>query len=446
MRNMLMNTTALCSDVATEGNATLSKDDVKPFRVAYKKAHGKSTVLTLEQISGIVLSADDKATKDDIVTAMVKLETADDDDDSEDDDDDSEDKPAGIETATGSARVMIELAGKADAELIACLDAQIEHKLNSKTGALHVLVGMIHAHTEAVIKDMPIVGSHKKDVGANGNYDEYDEQVTNSKGEQKKKTRSSFSDYYDATTLGRKDYEMITLLADAKADNPKADTLAAIKARYGKILPKADLNSEHGYWTTRRTEGRNMVKRAVRLFQKIAYVRETLPKVDVRYALLDYDKPIALDNLRKTNLPIIVFEKKPPHSAWAKSIGTFLSFDVDKALKDGGTASDLVASATRAGNGGSDTDTVAIRDVKQFGSYCAELAAYLDPLKGGYDTVVKALGSKSVDPALILSIGDAAETLEALKTKIEKAYQDLSAQRAERNAAEVAAKAKQNAA
>ena len=325
---------------------------------------------------------------------------------------------------------MIELASKADAALLATLEGEIAAKIKSKTGALHVLVGMIHSHGIAAINAMPLVGSHKN---TSNNYDEYDVFETNTKGEQKKKTRSQFANYYDATTLGRKDYQMITLLADAKTDNPKADTKSQMAALYkGKPMSSADLDSEHGYWQTHRSEGRNLIKRSMKLHQKIAYVRENMPKVDVRFALLDYqangggDKSITLDNLRKTNKPIIVFEKQPPYSAWSKSIGTFLSFDVAKAIRDGGNAGDLVNSATRKSNKQT-TLAPKIADVKQFGEYAAEMSAFADPTGSHYRTLATVMADVKTDGAFVLSVSRLSNYLESLCVKAEKRIADLEA-------------------
>lgn len=307
-------------------------------------------------------------------------------------------------------------------------------------GAVIACLDLVEDFGDEVV-NLPIPGSTAKDAG-NHTPDKFTREVIVG-GEKKNKPASFYSIMFDATKQGQ--ILLATIAAidasetgdEAKAENyfkfyPKG-TPACRWDEY-KAYDKEDRAGERGRVAQSRTNRRNVMVKGVRLAMKYAAVN-AMPGCDVQFALDSEGNP------KRQPKPVIISDKPwlPTSKRVLVSTDTFLSMDVNAALKAGGKLSDLQATVSREGSGG--TPTAGKKsDVPEFTTAAlleqgvAALAAKLGTDAGKAEMLKLASGDHSKD--VIISLCIIADALDSITTKGRHIYESwLEAQAVKKAAA-----------
>lgn len=324
---------------------------------------GRALTLSDDVVEAILAKhpgADDDA---EVVTARIT--SADDAmDDAEDDETEGEDggtetvtddiAKAGVSAADQHRARAFEFAKKLDKECEGALDTAIANKEAVKMDIIFLREHLLRCFTKEELLAAPYPDTKPVDELGNkiNNPDKYTAYIKVD-GEWKKKPRSFWRDTFELTHIGQRlsaERALIKAGKDGKKDAPK---------KYVG-LSDAERQSEDARYAQNETDGVGILKRAFKMILAEWSVNDNMDKVGVRLArvmrrdpktgspVLGADGKTPIYDVRRSPKPVIIYDKTTEGEGKAVSIGTLISFDVHRALADGGTMGDLLATA---GNG-----------------------------------------------------------------------------------------------
>lgn len=333
-----------------------------------------------------------------------------------------------------SLSLIHDYAKKCDEHFTLETDEFLNRKEAVQIGALPTAFELLRMFGDDGIAALPIVGS-TKDSGKN-NWDVYETTETKDDGSTVTREHSVIADLAYASPNGVAIDTEITRINAALAKKEDAPD------KY-KTLSDVEQKSKKARLTQRRSNLRALWQRSIRIIQQMVRFSE-MNTLDVRVFTTpvkpdsgliylvpgeqSYNgKPEYLVNVPK---PFILGEVDPDTNRVTEktsvSISTFLSYDVQKAIDNGGKFSDLLATAGRKPKDGAPTTLKPITGESKAGEYWAELEAYYCDPKDGNNRVAKLMATKN--DAAFLSACRVAGAVNGFITKggpIEARYQRL---------------------
>lgn len=312
----------------------------------------------------------------------------------------------------------------------------IEDKQAVKRGPIILCNDMMADYGIEAIASWPEPGSK---AGETGN--EQPDKFTMSQtvdGVTKKKPMSYYSILFDSTKKGREialGLRAVDMADKGEANGPEGYDVESFK-QLKRVFP-VDRKAERATLSQARTDARNALIKGVQILKQWARV-EQMEKVGVRWSMkdsgekypADYEnealrgKPIMV--LRNTPKPVVLWNKLEASEATAVSVDTFLSYNVEAALKNGGGIGDLAETASRDGsageaNAGAAGQVAHITNTAQYEGFVAELAAKMQTDEGRADMLRIAAGKNG--QAFRISLCIIAEAIDSITTKARPEYE-----------------------
>jgi hypothetical protein len=314
-----------------------------------------------------------------------------------------------------------QLAGMIDAEFEASFEELFEASAKKIRGPLVILAELNRVFGDKLVY-FPVPDS-PHDPKSNVLTDKYETKVKTDDGYKTLKG-SWYKDFYMGTHRGArmgKEIEAIGLAISKPTDVP---------AEYRDLnkLTKNELESRRKALRQNTTYAVNLIKRAMKVYQQMALINEKLPKIGVEF-LTGED-----GNVSMSPVPIVVFNKDKMIESKVISVGTLISYDVDKALRDGGSVQDLWATAgsgegDSGGANDSEPETSFDITVAKFDDLVAELQNFLEG-NGGINMAHLSNAIKKWDDSSILSLGDLCSEFQTIYNMIQPRYEKLATAKA----------------
>jgi hypothetical protein len=300
---------------------------------------------------------------------------------------------------------------------------EVEQSLAAKDitmrGPCAYLVAIERLLTADMMASLPLPGSSDKD---SNNPDKYTDLVNN-----KKVKASYYRDLAKALPAGAREQHIVNQCKMYDADNP--DTEEEFKALNGQEIADKQRSADRRIGNLA-----ELLRKAVRLHNKMQDIREKLPNVDIKLILIDgelYDSP----------QPILICDKDAPVNGEYVSADTVLGYRVDHAVKQGGNQYKAIKFS-----GGKQTETTTgvgapgagagagmaphIKNVHKFFESLMEVVAYLKKPENNKGILARLAAAEDGDANLEL-LGDASVEIDALITgPMEEKYKRIKADRA----------------
>lgn len=322
--------------------------------------------MTPKQIAAIVRAIPGQGKEVDAMRVQALEDAADDlsgDDETETDDEGGDIAASSVESVAvdfklPSAR---DFAAKFDK---AALDAITEEVLASekkKRGALPVLFHMVRTHGEEGMIEVPEPGTEEITTSADGKvtrhnrFEFYKRQVTE-EGVKRQRNKSWFRDTFDLTPFGQ------SILSDLRGIADANKKLKQAPVQFKRMNP-AERRAEVKKLTARQSDGVNLLRRAARVWHQME--RFKLLDETVRWSWVagtrnggnsakpGMDSAEAFAAITTGTTPFYIYEvgDTSGQNNDVVSITTFLSYDPETALANGGKWADLMETAGREGPG-----------------------------------------------------------------------------------------------
>ena len=248
-----------------------------------------------------------------------------------------------------------------DAVFMTDLEKAFVRKLEEKQGAIPLYRRMSKDFSATELEDMPLPGSKppeqqkgesnadyaKRLAGSNDTYDYYPQTTRNA---QKIPAGYIWNDIADG--LNNENVEKIADLGKLTSSKASVEDKAAVRAKSDLYKGKSSAQLESMLKTAKDRRGtfRTLVKRAFELYLQIERIQDDYPSVEVSFHTVPNGVPDADGNvpIETTSAPILIqgldAEGNKTIFGEAVSVASFLRFNVDKALANGGTLDDLLKS------------------------------------------------------------------------------------------------------
>lgn len=316
----------------------------------------------------------------------------------------------------------IDLAKLIDADFETNLEGIFEAAAKKAQGPLVMLAEMNRVFGD-LLANFPVPDS-PWNPQSNVVTDKYERSLKTDDG--KKVIKGSwYADFYAATHRGAKVYQELDQISLAIT---KPEDVAKEYSDL-KQLTKSQLEARRNVLRQKKTLGPTMIKKAVKIYQQMALVMQAASegKLKATVEIMTDDN----GEISRAPTPIVVYDPNKTTSTKVVSVGTFLSYDVDKAIRDGGTVQDLWGTAGSSSETGSnDTGPIATFDIKvaNFKEYIVDGLNFMEG-NGGINTAHLANAMKKWDEAAILSFGDFAAEITNLYNVVKDRYIAISAKK-----------------